>query len=111
MVATKSPYDLWEASQQWRQNAYRKAVHKALDIPEDDVNINTNSGMGWKELLVGGVVMLATIGGMGWLLKDNPPLVPPLPPPPANTAVLDSAYDVLFFDAEGNPISISPLEE
>ncbi len=105
MVAVKSPYELWEASQRWRQDLFRRATHKALDIPEDDVNINTKSGMGWKELLVIGVILLTGMGGVGWLLKDKTPA------PPANMSVSDTAYDVLFFDAEGNPINVSPAGE
>lgn len=36
-------YDFWKANQQWKDKLYKKASHKALDIPEDDMNINSGN--------------------------------------------------------------------
>jgi hypothetical protein len=82
-------WTLWRRNQAWRDNLARRATHKALDIPEDDMQISVRQGMGWKELAV---VALLTAGGVagGMYLADRrdaptavPPVQAPAPPPTA----------------------------
>lgn len=83
-----------------RNRFVRRLAYKSVDMPEDDTNINANKyGFGWKELaVIGGLV----VGGL-YLLRDEPPAVSP---PPAATSPVNSEYDVLFYDADGNPIAV-----
>lgn len=93
-------YGQFNKRNEWRHTLAKKATYKALDIPEeDDVNINVQKGYGWKELLVGGAVLLG-----GGLLASNH-----FQPPQA--APVDSAYEVRFFDADGNPITVPNVSE
>lgn len=101
---TNGPYEQWQHATAWRQKLLKRASHKALDVPEEDVNITTTTGMGWKELAIVAVVMMAGFGGLAWFLK------PPAPVQHPGVSVADTAYDVLFFDADGNPISIPRAE-
>lgn len=114
-------YGVYQAAADWRDNLYRKACHKSLDIAEDDMgDINApkttsiNNGLGWKELLAFGGLAL---GGY-WLLAERtpeptvPPVVPaieapPLAPPPPYH-VPDNEYEVRFYDAHGNLIDVEP---
>ena len=104
MGETSDPYQDFRKAAAWRQDLYRRFLHKSLDIAEEDMNITTTTGMGWKELAVGAVVMLAGLGGLAWFMKPHPPVAPP------SVSVADTAYDVLFFDVDGNPISIPQAE-
>ena len=52
----------WGRNADWRDNLEKRATHKALDIPEDDVNISVQKGMGWKELAIVG----ALAGAAAW---------------------------------------------
>jgi len=72
-------YGEWLAANRWRDRLYRRASHKALDIPDDDdmIRVSNRSGFGWKELAVIAVAALA-----GWaLLTDRRPDVPGVIPP------------------------------
>lgn len=84
-------YGEWLRSSRWRDRLAKKATHKALNIPEDDTDIRNTTqhfnGLGWKELIVLGAMML---GGF-YLLQaarqpvEAPPVVAPQPSqqPPA----------------------------
>ncbi len=55
-------FERWNANRlDWQGKLERRAAHKALDIPlEDEVFVQANkSGLGWKELLVVGLIGLA----------------------------------------------------
>lgn len=92
----------WHKSIKWQDDLHRRACHRALDMPEDDMNIRT--GLGWKELAVIGAMVLGA-GGLGIWGTSTPET--PQPQPPA-TAPGDSEYDVRFFDADGKPIDLEP---
>ena len=62
-------YPRWTANAIWRDKLAEKATKKALDIPDDDVNINTRSGMTWKELAVLGVIALGCTALAGDALR------------------------------------------
>ena len=74
----------------------RRATHKALDVPDEDVNIRT--GIGWKELAVIAAMVLGA-GGVAAYFQQSPPVAPVSSP-------VDSEYEVRFFDADGKPIKL-----
>lgn len=92
---------------------FNRAVHKALDIAvEDDVNItstHTKTGIGtWG---VVGIALSAALPALIGacvacyvLMKHPAPSGPQSQAPPFT--VPDSEYDVLFYDKDGNQISV-----
>ena len=87
----------------WTNDLHKKTIHKALDIPmEEDVNVNNSRvGLGWKEL----AVIAATGLGGTWMYQQQQQQTPPALPT-QQAEPIDSSYEVLFFDAEGNPIKV-----
>lgn len=86
----------WYGPRAWRDRLQRKAVHKALNIPEDfdDMNnVGNRSGMGWKEIVAIGAFLLAALAI--WRQPD-----------PQAQSPSDAAYEVQFFDGEGNEIQL-----
>lgn len=94
-------YGKYQATADWRDKLHRKLAHKSLDIAEDeDVYVNNSkTGLGWKELLVLG---LMTLAGLYFFQK----LGPQSPLPSTNISPSDSEYEVRFFDKDGNPIIV-----
>lgn len=84
--------------QRWRQDLYRKATYKALDIPEDAGGINVKKGLGWQELMVVAVLMVAMMAVCLFSVRDN-----------HHPSPVDSAYDVRFYDSQGNVIPVERL--
>ena len=67
--------------ERWQDKLYQKLAHKSLDIPDDDMNLNVKTGMGWKELLAIGTVCCGGAGLASYLTgRDH---VPPTVQPPA----------------------------
>ena len=110
----------WATATEWREKLYKKAAHKSLDIPDDDVQItNTKSGIstagavGIASAIGVPSVVSSAIMGYALLNKSDPPEpAPPAPIPvvaPVNPA--DSAYDVLFYDKDGNPINVPHISQ
>ena len=98
-------YGRYQKHEDSRNRLGIKTAHKALDIPEDDMNIDVRNGFGWKELLVGGGLAAAVVAVMSYLQKpDTPQKLPP--PPPAAASPTDAAYDVRFYDAQGNEVRL-----
>jgi hypothetical protein len=91
----------WARNIDWRDKLHKKASHKALDIPEDDVIQSsnkeiTNNGLGFKELIALGLLGL---GGAYMITNNNnqQPTPPTQPPPvvaPDNDT--DTISDVSF---------------
>lgn len=53
-------WQLWESNQRWQDKLARRATHKALDIPDDDMQIRTSKrGIGAAGLI--GALMVATL--------------------------------------------------
>lgn len=107
-VNQRGIWPLWTRQQEWRQKLERKATHKALDIPDDDMNItNTKTGISTGGAIgiaaAAGIPSLAAAAILGFaLLKDKsepPKAVDPV-------TVNDTEYEVLFYDKDGNPISV-----
>ena len=109
-VNKRGLWPLWHRNQEWRENLSKKLAHKALDITDDDMNITqTKVGIGTAGALgiaaAAGLPSMAAVGGMAWaLLRDKGEPTPP-PTTPA-VDVGDSEYEVLFFDKDGNQISV-----
>lgn len=84
---------------EWTTQVDEDLVRKSLDLPKRGP-MNVVNGMTWKEL----VVIAAIVGGVGWgAMRLAKPDV--LSPPPV-TNLTDAEYDVLFYDAQGNPIHL-----
>lgn len=97
---TDDPYKDYRKAQRWRQNLFKKLCHKSVDIPEDDMGINVQKGITWKEMLAAGVILLALVFVGGKYL--TPPVT--LPVTPSQKATQE--YEVRFFDSEGNEIHV-----
>lgn len=85
-------WTLWGRNQSWRDNLSRQAAHKALDIPDTDMQISTTTtGVGWREMLILALSVLGA-GALGaYVMGHNaapsasavieapPPAEPPRP--------------------------------
>lgn len=80
--------ELWKVNQVWRDRLAKSASHAALDIPEDDMNIQggdkitINEGLGAKGLIalaaaIGVPYLAAAALGYSLLKKPDPPAVQP----------------------------------
>jgi hypothetical protein len=60
----------------WRDKLARKASHKSLNIPDEDMQINSStSGITWKELLVIGTLLTGGTLGYGYLTGKGLPTI------------------------------------
>jgi len=109
-------YGVYQRGADWRDRLHKKLAHKALDIyDEDEMNVDNSrrvQGLGWRELLV----LLLAGGGFYWLWlnqthQTHQPSPMPSAPAAAAAAPVDSEYEVRFYDAEGNPISIPHISQ
>jgi hypothetical protein len=94
----------------WQQKLDKKLAYKALDIPmDDDMQISTTNGIGWKELAV---VAGALLGG-GWLYCNSQAPAPIAPPAVVAPQVetINQDYELRFFDADGNLIELPNISE
>lgn len=102
----------WLRSSRWQSDLARKATHKALDIPDEDVEINAQRiGMS-----AGGVAAIAAAAGLGPIgmvglglmsgLFNHQPPAAVTPPPAEQSQPQDSEYDIRFFDSDGKLIEV-----
>jgi len=94
-----------------RRDLEMKLAHKSLDIPEDmGVNVtNTRRGLelGWREILAAGVV--GATGLAFWMQPwQSPKEIEPTTT--QQQGPIDTEYDVLFFDKDGNPITVPHID-
>lgn len=103
----------WRSTQQWQEKLQRKAAHKALDIPDDEMQIKSttnNTGIGAMGAV--GIALAAAVPGLGALAVVAPLLLKQLdqptklPPVVTQPGPVDSDYVVRFYDADGNPIEV-----
>lgn len=113
----------WAKTRDWQDKLEKAVSYKAFDVSEsDDMKSKTSnstnnvSGIGFKEILALG---LLGAGGMYAINKGAtpPPAAPPAAvaqpatpaTPPTYPGPPDSNYQVLFYDKDGNPISVPRL--
>lgn len=108
----RSVWARWAKHEDWADALQRKATYKALDIPDDDMQIvnasKTQTGAGGGAIaaaaLAGGIPATVLAAALGLSsLKGTPS--PPAANPPA-VSVPDTSYDVLFYDKDGNEITV-----
>lgn len=119
MEAKTSIWQRWGKHQDWADELQRKATYKALDIPQDDMQIvnasKTQTGASGGAIaataLAGGIpaTVLAAMLGLSAMRGAQPQATTPAAPPTAS--VPDSSYDVLFFDKDGNQINVPRLQK
>lgn len=107
-------YGKYEAGEKRRQRLAHKVAAKALDMDDEDMNIDASkSGIG-----AAGIVGIGAIAGLPSILlaaflvwqsmQAQPAQEPPAQP---EVNVPDTSYDVLFYDADGKPIKVSHISE
>jgi len=60
-------WGMWQKTANWQDKLHRRAAHKALNIPEEDVITSTNishNGVGWKELAI--LALGGAAAFLGW---------------------------------------------
>lgn len=75
-------YGEYTRTERWRDALSKRLAHKALDIPDDEMQINVDKskkGLGAKELIAMGVLVAG--GAYGGSLLTRPPASVPLPEP------------------------------
>lgn len=112
-------YGRYQSREDAQHDLHMRAVHKALDIPErDDVQIsnNTKTGIGALGALgiaAGAGIPSAIIAAIAMLSGQKPPATVPPPMPAVQQPVgpVDSAYDVIFYDKDGNKITVPNINQ
>ena len=92
-------YGEYTRTERWRDELSKKLAHKAVDIPEDDMNIavdKSTKGMGAKELLaIGALVIGAGVGGSLLTKPAATPTPPPITPPAVTQPFDDTDTDTV----------------
>ena len=97
-------YGDYRESAKKQQKLALKAAYKALDIPDEDVNINTSANRyGMSPAGVVGVALISSLLPVlaMWGFNSRPSAAVPSQP-----AIADSEYEVRFFDKDGKPITV-----
>jgi hypothetical protein len=98
-------YKEFTSRRRWQDKLFKSGCHKALDIPEDDMNlIQQSHGIGGKHLLGIGAMVLA--GLLGWRAL-TPEFSTPAPP---TSAPAPQEYDVTFW-VDGEEITVTEPKE
>lgn len=107
-VDREALYGEFQGRQRWQDKLFKKGCHKALDIPDDDMNlIQQSHGISGKHLLGIGAIVLA--GVLGWRGLDSLSS-PELGSPTDATAPAPREYDVTFW-VDGEEIIVTEPEE
>jgi len=96
-------YGKYQESEDKKRKLFLRSAHKALDIGDDDMNISpktttTINGVGWKELLA-----VAAVGGAFYFGSQTSNIINV---PSNHVGPVDSEYQVLFYDKDGNAIDV-----
>jgi hypothetical protein len=70
-------YGEWIRNQRWRDRLHRRTAHKALNVPDDDMDIRVKHGITWKELLALGALLAGAALGWQQVQPDTPATDPP----------------------------------
>ena len=105
-VDKRSLYGEWLRNSRWRDALARRATHKALNMPEDDMQIHASHGLDWKGLavIVAGLV-LAGLGG-GYVVSSQSQQTTQQAAPTEAAEIDPQAFEVRFYDAEGNLVPV-----
>ena len=99
----------WHDSVKWQDDLHKRAAHKALDIPEEDpvITTNTRTGLDWKGIavIIAGMVAAGSIGGVV-MNQQSANTQAPAPAAAAPATLNDADYEIRFYDAAGNPIQV-----
>ncbi len=103
-------YGEYTRAQRWKDKLFRKGCHKALDIPDDDMQINNHTqGITGRHIVA--LFGLAVVAGMGW--RALQPIPQPIPGPvqvlpAASEQPLQPAqeYKVEFWADDGTEIRV-----
>lgn len=91
-------YGVFQKTEDWKDQLHRRLAHKSLDIADDDMQIavdKSTQGMGAKELLaIGALVIGAGVGG-SLLTKPTTPTPPPITPPAVTQPFDDTDTDTV----------------
>ena len=78
----ESLYGEYTRAQKWKDKLFRRGCHKALDIPDDDMQINThNQGITGRHIVA--LFGLAVAAAVGW--RALQPIPQPIPVPAQET--------------------------
>jgi len=102
----RAVWSWWDDQARKRNKLDDQMARQSLGIAEDGM-INVVNGLGWKELAILGAIMFG--GGWGLLQMNKPEAPPPAVQQPAGP--VDSAYDVIHYDSEGNVIQVPHISE
>ena len=93
-IDKESLYGEFLHNQRWREKLSRRATHKALDMPDDEMQINVQKGMTWRELLILGLMFPAGLSAAAAIWR----LMQPGAAPPADTpaAQVDTDSDTKY---------------
>lgn len=105
-IDKEQQYGEYMARTRWMDKLYKKGCHKALDIPDEDMNFNNQQGISGKHLLGVGAMVLA--GLLGWRGIDK--LSTPAAMPPMKAAPAPQEYDVTFW-VDGEEIAVTKPKE
>lgn len=119
-AATDAPQDInkaslygeWLRNMRWRDDLHKKAAFKSMDIPGEEMinapKTSTNIGVTWKEIAAAGVLGL---GGWWVAQQATKPETPPVVPAVQQAGPVDSEYDVIFYDKDGNKIDVPHISK
>lgn len=88
----------------WMDKFFRRAAHKAVDLPDEEMQINQQyQGITGKTLLgVAGLILAGVLGWRGIDKLSTPVMDAPIP-------AISQEYEVRFWAEDGNEIEV--LEE
>ncbi len=101
----KALFGEYTRAQKWKDNLFRKGCHKALDIPDDDMQIHThNQGITGRHIVA--LFGLAMAAAMGWRALQPAPT--PAIPNAGNdhSAVSPQEFKVEFWAEDGTEIDV-----
>jgi hypothetical protein len=106
-VDKEQQYGEYMGRTRWMDKLFRKGCHKALDIPEDDMNFNQqHQGITGKSLVGLGGLVLA--GLLGWHGIDRLSVPATEPPAAVPSLAAPQEYEVHFWAEDGTEIKVLP---